>query len=182
MKKSVLLLLICFTVSCGSDKSVREDTIIDAVRQKYAGNHDDYVVKVLESEETGTITVADSVRILNESFEAEQQCELDYAQSVLVTIEKMVAVMNNNRYTSAEEKSSVVTSLMKQRARIDSLQTVQPIIPTRYSTLPQMTVLTRIVKAKVSIGDSKAGRELTDTYDFYLSDDLKTVYDMKKTR
>ena len=182
MRKLFLLLLICFTVSCSSDKPVRENTIIAAVKLKYAGNHDNYVIKVQESEETGTITVVDSVRILNESFEAERQRELDYAQSVLATTEQMVAVVANNRYTSEGEKNSVIASLEKQKLKIDSLQNVRPTIPDKYSTLPQTTILTRIVKAKVSIGDPSGGREMTETYDFYLSNDLKTVYDMKRSK
>lgn len=182
MKYCLLLPLICLLASCTSEKSIRENAIIDAVKLKYAGNHDGYVIKVLESEETGTITVTDSVRILNESFEAGRERELDYAQSVLATAEQMASVVDNNRYASGEEKSSVAASLEKQRMRIDSLQNAQPIIPDRYSTTPPTTILTRIIKAKVSIGDPTGSRDMTETYDFYLSTDLETVYDMKKSK
>lgn len=182
MKYCLLLPLICLLASCTSEKSVREGAIIDAVRQKYASANDDYTIKVLESEETGMISVADSVRILNESFEAGRERELDYAQSVLATAEQMAAVVGKNRYTSAEEKSSVAASLEKQRMRIDSLQNAQPVIPDKYSTSPPTTILTRIIKAKVSIGDPTGNREMTEAYDFYLSTDLKTVYDMKKSK
>lgn len=180
MKKVLIMTVLAAIAACSGNKEIQEKTIIDYVRETVSGIKPEYAVRLTDITESGMVTVGDSISIIKTDFEKQRDRELDYAESLLSTMETAFSMQVRSSYTSETDKEKAELAVIRQRVVIDSLRTMEA--PILYAGRSGGEVLAKIVRAKVSVEEPGSGRTITETYDFHLSPDGKTCHGKSAVR
>ncbi|MDL2305065.1 hypothetical protein LJC72_06970 [Bacteroides sp. OttesenSCG-928-D19] len=173
MKNLIYLLIAFLMVSCDSNssKSIQEKTITDYLL-KGNDTKENLNFKIVELNEKGNVTVADSIAYLTDEFRKDKQ-------PVISRIE-LAKKMSEDLLAKTKKQSDIdkyTTDIAVMNARIDSLKNLTPDNLQGYDSRNANDVLTIIVRCKYSI--QIAGTPKEETFDFYLSPDGSKCYGKK---
>ena len=176
MKKYLYVFISLVVVSCGSGgiKTDYRKTIADYVQTDRKGTKYDLKFKVLELEESGTITVADSISYLTDEFRKDKEYFIKRFELVKKMDETMLA---KEKKQSNIDKYKSDIALMEHR--IDSLKNLTPDNLNGYGSRNPKDILVVIIRCKYSI-IIPSGIRAEETFDFYLSPDGTKCYDKKR--
>lgn len=178
MRQRHLIGLLAMLIIYGcSQQNVYERSIADFVQTDKKGTWTDMQFKVIEMGTPVQITVADSIRILTDAFEAERKKKLDFA----------IQGIERNKKSLEKEKFATMRKFYqdyidKQQQVVDSLTSLMPSLPKEYSDMDAQKVLAQKVECKFSIVPPiiNARQEITST--FILSADGSKCYRRKSSK
>lgn len=181
MKRLFLLPLFALLLSCGGTTSKYEKLIADVV-QTDRGVKIDLNFKVEKLEEIRRVSVADSIEIITDSFNAErdkQMASLEKTMSVFIAnIEKAKAASRPSQVMIDSYQSNI----NKTNEQIDALRGSVPEGLTRYENRDTGEILTVIVRCTYTIDEPLTKKRATETFDFFLSPDGTKCYSKKRVR
>jgi len=171
MKKVIYLLIAIFMVSCGSNSNRKyEETIGNYLQTDKRGSKHDLKFKVIELNEQGTITVADSIAYLTDEFRKDKELIVKRVELAKKMTETLLA---KEKRQSEIDKYNADIVVMDNR--IDSLRNLSPDNLNGYSSKNPNDVLALIVRCKYSLVPP-GGTTVEETFDFYLSPDGSKCY------
>lgn len=186
MKKIIHTILtagaLLLVFSCTGDKAKFGPAIEDAVMANAPGDRSAYSFTILELKDNGVITVADSLQILQVQHEADHKARIESEQATLELIEYQQRVTHANRYVSDDQKQAVDAKRDVQAALIDSLRNSGGSFTAPDGYTDPSRVLVVIKSCTYSVTDPRTGKEVQESFDFYLSPDGKVCYTKKKIR
>ncbi len=171
MKNAVYLLIAVLMVSCGgsnSSKNNYEKTITDYLL-KGSDTKESLNFKIIEMNEHGTVTVADSIAYLTDEFKKDKQLIINRIELARKMSETLLA---KTKKQSDIDKYNADIAVMN--ARIDSLKNLAPDNLRGYDGRNAGDVLAKTVRCRYSI--QIAGSPIEETFDFYLSPDGNKCY------
>lgn len=177
MKHVFYLLIAVFMVSCGSNssKSNYEETITGYLL-KGGDTKENLKFKIIELNEQGNITIADSIAYLTDEFRKDKEL-------VIKRIE-LAKKMSETLLAKAKKQSDIDkynTDIADINNSIDSLKNLTPDNLRGYDSRNANDVLAVIVRCKYSL--VPPGRTtVEETFDFYLSPDGNKCYGKKKVK
>lgn len=169
MKKLIYVLIAVFMVSCGSNTDYGK-TIGDYLQTDKNGSKFDLKFKVIELNQQGKITVADSVAYLTDEFRKDKQLIIDRINLAKKMSEEL---LSREKKQSEIDKYNADIATMNQR--IDSLKNLTPDNLKGYDGKNPTDVLGIIVRCKYAIVPP-GGTTVEETFDFYLSPDGSKCY------
>lgn len=170
MKNVVYFLVAVFMISCGvnSSKDNYEKTITNYLL-KGSDTKENLNFKIVEMNEQGTITVADSIAYLTDKFRKDKQLIIDRIAFAKKMTEELQA-----KATTKHNHEKHITDIAVMNNRIDSLQNLIPDNLNGYDTKNPNDVLAVTVRCKYAI--TLGGKSVEETFDFYLSPDGTKCY------
>lgn len=171
MKNWLLLgVLILGLSSCGSPEY--EKAIADWIQTDKNGTWTDLKFELLEVIETKDITVADSIRILQDKFDQTQEKNVSMYTKKISRLEGFVSRLEKNPFAPEATTESYRKILRETEAALDSVKklTFQSVYDGRSGT----EVLAKLLKCKYSILSPmlQARQEKTET--FLLTPDMSS--------
>ena len=147
MKHVFYLLIAVLMVSCGSNssKSNYEKTITDNLL-KGSDTKENLNFKIIELNETGNITVADSIAYLTDEFKKDKQ--------LIINRVELAKKMSEDLQAKTKKKSEFDKygdDIAVMNTRIDSLKNLTPDNLNGYDSKNPNDVLAMIVRCKYSI-------------------------------
>lgn len=172
MKNVTYLLVALFMVSCGSNgkQSKYGQTIGTYLQTDKRGSKYDLKFKVIELNEKGTITVADSITYLTDEFRKDKELIVKRVELAKDMTETLLAKEKKQR-----EIDKYNADIARMVARIDSLRNLPPDNLNGYDSKNPNDVLALIIRCKYSIVPP-GGTTVEETFDFYLSPDGSYCY------
>lgn len=161
-------------VSCGgsnSSKSNYEKTITDYLL-KGSDTKENLNFKIVEMNEHGTVTVADSIAYLTDEFRKGKQPVISRIELAKKMSEDLLA--QTKKQSDIDKYNADITVM---NTRIDSLKNLVPDNLQGYDKRNTNDVLAIIVRCKYSVQLSGTPKE--ETFDFYLSPDGSKCYGKK---
>lgn len=174
MKNAIYLLIAVLMVSCGgsnSSKSNYEKTITDYLL-KGSDTKENLNFKIVEMNEHGTVTVADSIAYLTDEFRKGKQPVISRIELAKKMSEDLLA--QTKKQSDIDKYNADITVM---NTRIDSLKNLVPDNLQGYYKRNTSDVLAIIVRCKYSVQLSGTPKE--ETFDFYLSPDGSKCYGKK---
>jgi hypothetical protein len=174
MKNAIYLLIAVLMVSCGgsnSSKSNYEKTITDYLL-KGSDTKENLNFKIVEMNEHGTVTVADSIAYLTDEFRKGKQPVISRIELAKKMSEDLLA--QTKKQSDIDKYNADITVM---NTRIDSLKNLVPDNLQGYDKRNTNDVLAIIVRCKYSVQLSGTPKE--ETFDFYLSPDGSKCYGKK---
>ena len=171
-KNVTYLLVALFMVSCGSNgkQSKYGQTIGNYLQTDKRGSKYDLKFKVIELNEKGTITVADSITYLTDEFRKDKELIVKRVELAKDMTETLLAKEKKQR-----EIDKYNADIARMVARIDSLRNLPPDNLNGYDSKNPNDVLALIIRCKYSIVPP-GGTTVEETFDFYLSPDGPKCY------
>lgn len=180
MKKIVYLLAAALAVSCsGGGNSKYEKIISDIVQTDHRGTKYDLKFKALEIQEIGKISVADSISILKEEFDAYRNKYIGNLEESIKRAEQGIEKEKGSRLSFKTMIPYYEKRITEDRHTIDSLKLLEPVEVKKYDNRKPDEVLVNIVRCKYSIVPPTMNTTAEETFDFYLSPDGK-LYTKKR--
>lgn len=172
MKNVAYLLIALFMVSCGSNgkQSKYGQTIGTYLQTDKRGSKYDLKFKVIELNEQGTITVADSIAYLTDEFRKDNELIVRRVELAKKMTETLLA--KEKKQSEIDKYNADIAGMV---ARIDSLRTLPPDNLNGYDSKKPNDVLALIIRCKYSIVPP-GGTTVEETFDFYLSPDGSNCY------
>lgn len=172
MKNVIYFLISVFLISCSSNatKTDYAQTIGDYLQIDKKGSKYDLKFKVVELNEHGTITVADSIAYLTDEFRKDKQ--------LIISRIELAKEMTEDLKAKTKKKSELdkyLDNIAEMNNRIDSLKNLTPDNLQGYANRNENDVLVVIVRCKYSIGPP-GGVTVEEIFDFYLSPDGSKCY------
>ncbi len=183
MKKIICLLMIGTALSCssGSDKAY-EKAIADNVQTSKNGSYVDMKFNIIELNEMQKITVADSLKLLNEEQEKFKE---EWINRNKKTIETYQQKLEKEKTGSIRSKSMIELyekTIAASQNRIDSLENTTSVEAKKYENMDTTKVLAVLVRCKYSVVPPFVGNEVQETYDFLLNAEGTKVISRKKVK
>lgn len=178
MKNLIPLLLVAVMLSsCGSPSY--EKAIADWIQTDKNGTWTDLKFELLEVIETKDITVADSIRILQDKFNEMQEKNVSTYTKKIGRLEGFVSRLEKNPFAPEATTESYRKTLTETEVALDSVQklTFQSVYDTRSGT----EVLAKLLKCKYAIIPPMLKVRQEKTEEFLLSSDMKTCWGRMKT-
>ena len=172
MKNVIYFLISVFLISCGSNatKTDYAQTIGDYLQTDKKGSKYDLKFKLVELNEHGTITVADSIAYLTDEFRKDKQ--------LIISRIELAKEMTEDLKAKTKKKSELdkyLDNIAEMNNRIDSLKNLAPDNLQGYDSRNTNDVLAVIVRCKYSVAPP-GGVTVEETFDFYLSPDGSKCY------
>ncbi|NDV96747.1 hypothetical protein D0T84_17785 [Dysgonomonas sp. 521] len=181
MKRVLLLPLFALLLSCGGTTSKYEKLIADVV-QTDKGVKIDLNFKADKLEEIRQVSIADSIKIITDSFNAEKDKQL-------ASLDKTISVFNANieKAKAASRPSQVMidsyqSSIDKTNKQIDALRKSIPEGLAKYENRDANDILVIVVRCTYTIDEAIANKRATETFDFFLSPDGTICYSQKRVK
>lgn len=181
MKRILLLPLFALLFSCGGTTSKYEKLIADVV-QTDGGVKIDLNFKVEKLEEIRQISVADSIKIITDEFNAERDKQM-------ASLKKTLSVFTENiqKAKAASRPSQVMidsyqSSIDKTNERIDALKKSVPNELAKYENRDASEILAVVVRCTYTIDEPLTKKRATETFDFFLSQDATKFYSKKRVK
>lgn len=172
MKNIFYLLITVFLVACGGSNtnSAYEKTISESLLKGSSAS--DLNFKVIELNEQGKVTVADSIAYLTDEFRKDKELII---KRIELAKEMTTDLRAKTKLKSELDKYDDDIALMNNR--IDSLKNLAPDNLQDYDSKNVSDVLAVIIRCKylLTIG----GKAVEETFDFYLSPDGSKYYGKK---
>lgn len=181
MKRIFLLPLFALLFSCGGTTSKYEKLIADVV-QTERGVKIDLNFKADKLEKIKEISVADSIKIITDSFNAERDKQM-------VSLEKTISVFNASiekakaaRNPSQTMINSYQSNIDKTNERIDALKKSVPNELAKYQNRDVREILAVVIRCTYTIDEPLTKKRATETFDFFLSPDATKFYSKKRVK
>lgn len=177
MKNVIYLLIAVFLVSCSSNssKSNYEKTITGYLL-KGSDTKENLNFKIVEMNEHGTVTVADSIAYLTDEFRKDKE--------LIIKRVELAKKMSETLLAKAKKQSDIEkynADILEISNTVDSLKNLTPDNLRGYDSQNANDVLAVIVRCKYSL--VHPGRTaIEETFDFYLSPDGSKCYGKKKAK
>ena len=170
MKNVAYLLIAIFMISCGSNSSKNnyEETITNYLL-KGSDTKENLNFKIVELNEQGKVTVADSIAYLTDEFRKDKQLIIDRIGLAMEMTKKL-----KSEEKSEQKQKKYVTDIAVMSNRVDSLKNLTPDNLNGYDAKNPSDVLAVIIRCKYSI--AFGGKNVEETFDFYLSPDANKCY------
>lgn len=174
MKNVAYLFIAVFMISCGSNSSKNnyEETITNYLL-KGSDTKENLNFKIVELNEQGKVTVADSIAYLTDEFRKDKQLIINRIELAREMSEDLKA---KTKLKSEFDKYNDDITIMNNR--IDSLKNLTPDNLQGYDSRNADDALAIIIRCKYSVQIAETSAE--ETFDFYLSPDGTKCY--HKTR
>lgn len=171
MKNVTYLFIAVFLIACGGNtSSIYEKTISESLLKGSSAS--DLNFKVIELNEQGKVTVADSIAYLTDEFRKDKE--------LIVKRIELAKEMTTDLRSKTKLKSEVDKyddDIAKMNITIDSLKNLAPDNLQEYESRKADNVLAVIVRCKYSI--TIGGKSVEEVFDFYLSPDGTKYYGKK---
>lgn len=169
MKRTTIiaaLTVLLQALACTSEQSVYEKAIDDYVQTDRYGTWTDCKFKALSIEKLADITVADSLRIIKEQFEAKQAEDIASAEKNLKYWLGTQQADKPAKYAKQPAEDMFAKNIAACQQRIDSLHGLQPDFPASYVSSDQSKILAKEVKCHYSyvLPETTAAKERTDVF------------------
>lgn len=181
MKRIVSLPLFALLFSCGSTTSKYEKVISDIV-QTDEGVKIDLNFKADKLEEIRQISVADSIKIITDSYNAEKDKQIASLKKSLSVFTESIEKAKAASRPSQVMIGSYQTSIDKTKEQIDALIESVPDELTKYENRDASEILAVVVRCTYTIDEPLTKKRATETFDFYLSPDGTTFYSKKRLK
>jgi glycosylphosphatidylinositol transamidase (GPIT) subunit GPI8 len=181
MKRILLLPLIALLFSCGGTTSKYEKLIADVV-QTDRGVKLDLNFKAEELDEIKQISVADSIKIITDSFNAERDKQMASLEKTLSIFTESIEKAKAANRPSQVMIDSYQSSIDKTNERIDALKKSVPNELAKYENRDINEILAVIVRCTYTIDEPLTKKRATETFDFYLSPDGAKFYSKKRVK
>lgn len=157
----LVIAVTVFLISCTSGTHRPEKAIGDFVQTDKGGTWTDMQFKVLELGAPRFITMADSICILTDVFEADRRKKVDFATR---SLERNRQVLEKENFASMREFYR--ENVDRQQRAVDSLSALKAPLPSEYSMTDLQKVLAQEILCRFSIMSPlvKARQELTETF------------------
>lgn len=182
MKRIILLSLLSLLFSCGGTTGKYERVIADFVQTDSRGTKLNANFKAEKLEEVRRVTVADSIRIITNDFNADRDKQL-------ASLEKTLSIFTENieEAKAASRPSQVMidsyqSNIDKTNERIDALRASIPEELAKYRNRDVNDILTIVVRCTYSIDEPITNKRATETFDFFLSPDGTKCYSQKRVK
>lgn len=181
MKRIVLLPLFALLLSCGGTTSKYERLIADVV-QTDRGVKIDLNFKADKLEEIRQISVADSIKIITDSFNSERDKQIaSLEKSISVFTESIEKAKAANR-PSQVMISSYQSSIDKTNEQINVLRESVPKELAKYENRGADEILAVVVRCTYTIDEPLGNNRATETFDFFLSPDGTKFYSKERVK
>lgn len=173
MKNVVYLFIVVFLAACGGSgtNSTYEKTISESLLKGSPASELNF--KVVELNEQGKVTVADSIAYLTEEFRKDKQLIISR-----IELAKKMTEDLQTKATTKHNHEKYITDIAKMSSNIDSLKSLAPDNLQAYADRNANDVLAVIVRCKYSL--TIGGQTVAETFDFYLSPDGTKYYGKKR--
>ncbi|MBB4046460.1 hypothetical protein, partial [Bacteroides reticulotermitis] len=182
MKRILLLPLFVLLFSCGGTTSKYEKVIADFVQTNSRGTKLDMHFKAEKLEEVRRVTVADSIKIITDNFNAERDKQM-------ASLEKTVSLFTENleKAKAANRPSltminSYQSSIDKTNEQIAALRKSVPQELAKYENRDAGDILTIVVRCTYSVDEPITNKRAMETFDFFLSPDGTKCYSQKRVK
>jgi|GEM_PF-3225915 len=173
---STLLFVACSTGSSPLEKAISDYKQTDPKTGKLYDLH----FKMIEMGETKKITVADSIKIMEENFRAENGKRIENYKEQLSTAQKNLEREKSGRFSSATMIDVHEKNIKEYEAKIAEAESAKPDLG-KYSSKTQGEVLAQVITCTYSM-DDLSGRNFTEKSEFILSPDGTKVYEARRIR
>jgi septal ring factor EnvC (AmiA/AmiB activator) len=181
MRKIFLLPLFALLFSCGGTTSKYEKLIADVV-QTDGGVKIDLNFKADKLEEIKQISVADSIKIITDSFNAEKDKQMASLQKTLSVFTESIEKVKATSRPSQTMINSYQSNIYKTREQIDALGKSVPGELTKYENRDTSEILAIVVRCTYTIDEPLTKKRATETFDFYLSPDGTKFYSKERVK
>lgn len=183
MKRLLLLpLIVALLISCGGGTSKYEKLIADVVQTDGKGTKYDLNFKVEKMEEINRITVADSIRIITEQFNADKDKKLEQLQTHLNRNKDNLEKESSSRHPAKSMMTAYQNYIDHYSHLIDSLNQTVPTQTANYESRGSNDELAVVIRCTYSIDEPLTKKRATETFDFVLSPDATKYYSKKRVR
>ena len=179
--KRILLLIILFSCGGGKTQDKYEKLIADIV-QTDGGVKIDLNFKAEKLEEIKQISVADSIKIINDSFNAERDKQMASLEKTISVFNASIEKEKTARRPSQIMVDSYQSSINKTNERIDALRESSPAGIVKYKDRNGNEILAVVVRCTYTIDEPLTKKRATETFDFYFSPDGTKFYSKKRVR
>jgi septal ring factor EnvC (AmiA/AmiB activator) len=181
MKRIILLPLFILLFSCGSTTSKYDKLIADIV-QTDGGVKINLNFKVDKLDEIKQISVADSIKIITDSFNADRDKQIASLEKTLNVFTESIEKAKAASRPSQTMINSYQSSIDKTNERIDVLRTSVPDELTKYENRDVSKILAVVVRCTYTIDEPMTKKRATETFDFFLSPDATKCYSKKRVK
>lgn len=182
MKRIILLAMIPVLFSCGGTTSKYENAITDFVQTDSRGTKLDINFNAEKLEEIARITVADSIKIITDSFNAERDKQMTSLEKSISIFTESIEKAKASHRPSQVMIDSYQSSIDKTYERIDELKASVPKEQTKYMNRNTNDILAIIIRCTYSIDEPITNKRATETFDFFLSPDGTKCYSQKRVK
>lgn len=179
MKRHLLLLLMALLTSCGGSTSKYEKLIADVV-QTDRGIKIDLNFKADKLEEISRISVADSIQIINDEFNADRDKKRVQFQQSLTRNQENLDKEKNSRHPGNTMMTFYQKNVDHYSHLIDSLEQTIPALVAQYENRDRNEILAVVVRCTYTIDEPLTNKRATETFDFILSPDATMCYSRKR--
>lgn len=180
MKRIILLALIPLLFSCGGITSKYENVIADFVQTDSRGTKLDMNFNAEKLEEIRRINVADSIKIITDSFNAERDKQMASLEKSISIFTESIEKAKASHRPSQVMIDSYQSSIDKTYERINALKASVPKELTKYEDRDANDILAIVVRCTYSIDEPITNKRATETFDFFLSPDGTKCYSQKR--
>lgn len=181
MKRILVLPLFALLLSCGGTTSKYEKLIADVV-QTDGGGKIDLNFKAEKLEEISQISVADSLNIITDDFNADRDKKREQFQQSLTRNEESLDKEKNSRHPGQTMMNFYQSNIDRYSRLIDSLQQTIPTAIFQYENRSGSDILAVVVRCTYSIDEPLTQKRETETFDFVLSPDGTKYYSKKRVK
>ncbi len=177
MKNVIYLFIAVFLVACGgtSTNNIYEKTITGYLL-KGSDTKENLNFKIIELNEHGTVTVADSIAHFTDEFRKDTELFIKRVELARKMSESLLA--KAKRQSEIDKYTADIADI---NAQIDSLKNLMPDNLQGYDSRNTNEILVQIVRCKYSL--VPPGRTaVEETFDFYLSPDGSKCYGKKRAK
>lgn len=181
MKRLIYLFTILLCVACSTGSSPLEKAISDYKQtDPKTGKLYELHFKMIEIGKVKKITVADSVKIMEESFRTENSKRIENYKEQLSTAQKNLEREKSGRFSSATMIDVHEKNIKEYEAKIAEAENVKPDL-SKYSSRNPEEILAQAIICTYSM-DDLSGRNFTEKSEFILSPDGSSVYEARRIR
>lgn len=181
MKRLIYLFPILLFAACSAGSSSFEKAIADYKQtDPKTGRLYDLHFKMIEMGEAKKITVADSIKIMEDAFRAENDRIIENYKSSLATAGENLEREKSSRFSSATMIGILEKRVKEYEEKIAGQQNKEPDL-SRYSSKAPEEVLAYGITCTYSMNDL-SGNNFTEKSEFILSPDGDKVYEARRIR
>lgn len=180
MKHLNYILILSSIVACStSDNSSIEKVIADFKQtDPKTGQLYDLKFKLIEMGEMTSITVADSIKILEEDFLKENAQLIENYNDLLSMAKRNLEMEKKNRRPSATMIGIHEKDIQKHQEQINEIENSKPDL-SKYASKGGDDILAYSVVCSYSMNDL-SGNNITEKSEFILSPDQSTIYKARR--
>lgn len=182
MKRMILLSLASLLFSCGGTTSKYEKVIADFVQTDSRGTKLDMNFKAEKLEEVNRISIADSIKIITDNFNAERDKQMGSLEKTLSIFTENIEKAKAARRPSQTMINSYQSSIDKTNERINELRKSTPKELVKYENRDTSDILTIVVRCTYSVDELITNKRAMETFDFFLSPDGTKCYSQKRVK